>query len=364
MSIAKDSFWDSGGAGESQLDPAQYHDPSEELLPLSHATTAAVLPTGFAGARGTIIRRSTMGGAPLGFDPNGVSIRVNVDPDIPGQGFVIDPTRISEAMALAVVQEEGVGQASTIEELRYRASNAMQRFAINEKVATVPDSRRQPRHSPIAMPGVYVVPEATQGGGQLAPAQNTIQPYSAQGIQTKPAAKRDQMAKHSQLQGFAPDTPRSNISVQQAQPEVVQQAPRQETVVQRPASLFASMAKQPKLQAAAHSNGDTAVPPTYKVTIEVKDSPISMDTWFHEVIRNEQVLALCYDLRTIGCTRTRLRTQQEDLAIHVEGSDSIYICTDPGITFNHRNEEIAIYLIKAEHPVHPQNDGPQMPNLL
>ena len=136
-------------------------------------------------------------------------------------------------------------------------------------------------------------------------------------------------------------------------------------MVAKPASLFASMNKQTSKAVLPPDAPVGAVStPTYKVTIEIKDSPISSELWFHEVIRNEQVLALCYDTRCTGCARTRIRMQPEDLAIHVEGSTAIYICTDPGISFVHRNDEIQIFLIKTEHPLQLENAMPQMPSLL
>ena len=364
MPLERDKFWDRGSrVSESALDPTQYHDPSEETLPASHTSLAAALPPGTMGARGTIIRRSTLDGAPLGWDPNGVAMRVNVDPEIPGQGFVIDPTQISQAGALMATQQAGVRGAQTIEDLRFRAASAMQAFAISSQPDIVPNSTTRPREAPIAMPGVYVVPESTPGGAQIRPA--APEPVNTrQGVQTK-HAEIPQNPMHN-LPGFSANP----VVPQPAPPQVSPVAPPQmNPVAAKPASLFASLNKQPPAPPAptlgeVRGNQMVVGAPTYKVTMEVKDSPVSNEAWFHDVIRNEQVLALCYDTRVVGYPRTRLRPQPEDIAIRVEGAAMFFICTDPGISFKHGSDEITIYLIKAAYPFKEETEVPQMPGLM
>jgi hypothetical protein len=285
-------------------------------------------------------------------------------------------------MAATVAVEEGIGQAQTIEDLRFRASSAMQRFAINERIAPVPGSQRPPRVAPLAMPGVYVVPEATEGGTQLPPQRFQPNTHSHQGVQVKHAVNHEQMAKHdpklkgfaSDLRGFAPDRPQQ-VSIQpqqrQASPEVSIAPPPMQyeappahprnVVAQKPASLFASMTAQPKGPAMPMAQASQqAEVPTYKVTMEVKGSPISIDAWFHDVVRNEQVLTFVYDTRAIGFNRTRLHPQDEEIAIHVEGAAALYICIDPGISFVYPEggNEYTVFLIKSEHPFHKEPVAP------
>lgn len=362
MPLARDTFWDRGTSiGASTLDPTAYHDPSEEILPASHTTVAAALPPAIWGARGTIVRGSTLGGAPLGWDPNGVSMRVNVDPDIPGQGFVIDPTRISEAMAAAAVADANVRGAQTVEDLRFRASNAMQAFAISNKPDLVPTSTNQ-RLSPISMPGVYVVPESTLGGAQVRP-QQQAPVAQLQGVQTKHAEIPNSMTKL--LPGFGPDAPiQMGPSVPVQQPLDPIHAPQPTApAAQKQASLFASMTSPSQAQRAPKATAAPAGAPTYKVTLEIKDFPTSIEAWYHDVVRNEQVLALVYDTRIVGYPRTRLRPQPEDIAIHVEGAAAFYICTDPGISFVYDGNEYTVFLIKGEHPYKAEPE-PQHPGLL
>lgn len=345
MPLERDPFWDRGMlAGASALDPSAYHDPSEEALQASHTTMAAALPPPIMGARGTIVRGSTLGGAPIGWDPHGVATRVNIDPDSK-QGFVVDMTRITEAMSAAAVDNAGIKNAQTVEDLRFRASTAMQQFAINEEIDS-PRTTAGQRVAPINMPGVYVVPESTLGGAQLQPQPYT--PVTAQGIQTRHA--EIPMAKHN-IPGFAPD----NVAVPQMAPpapvyQPIEQAPQQTATKQ--ASLFAGLQKAEiaaKRVLAPTSTAATGAP-TYKITLEIKDYPTSIEAWYHDVVRNEQVLALVYDTRAIGYPRTRLRPQPEDIALHVEGSQIFYICTDPGISFTYEGQEFSVFLIKGEHP--------------
>lgn len=361
MPLERDTFWDRGTTlGASNLNPAEYHDPSEEVLLASKTTMAAQLPPGIWGARGTIIKGSTLGGAPLGFDPNGVAVRINVDPDIPGQGFVIDPTRITEAMAAAACDQAGVRQAQTLEDLRFRAAEAMQAFAISRQPDIIPNSTARPREAPVAMPGVYVVPAASSGGGQLQ--QQQAQPtHISQGVQTKTAETSTNMTKYTHIPGFAPDNPQTPQVARPPEPPV---ARTEMQVSQKPSSLFAQTAPPVVPERRETIVTESVRVPTYKVTLEVKGSPVSIEAWYHEVVRNEQVLVLCYDTRTVGFPRTRLRPQSDDIAVHVDGAAVFYICTDPGISFTHQNDELQVFLIKAEHPYQAENAVPQMPALM
>jgi hypothetical protein len=312
---------------------------------------AAALPPPILGARGTIVRGSTLGGAPLGWDPSGVATRVNIDPDSK-QGFVVDMTRISQAMSAAAVHSAGIKNAQTVEDLRFRAATAMHQFAVDEQL-DAPYVTAGRRVAPIDLPGVYVVPESTMGGAQLQAQQYT--PNTSQGVQTKHA--ETSMAKHN-IPGFAPDSipqPPTTPYPQDYAPE----PPIQPRVVAPPsnapaaaASLFASMNKQPQ-QAKPATNGTAAGAPTYKVTLEIKDFPTTIEAWYHDIVRNEQVLVLVYDTRAVGFPRTRLRPQPEDIAVHVEGAAMFYVCTDPGLSFVYPDiggNEFSVFLIKSEHP--------------
>jgi len=59
---------------------------------------------------------------------------------------------------------------------------------------------------------------------------------------------------------------------------------------------------------------------------------------------------LVYDTSCIGYPRSRLQPTDNDIAVHIDGSDSIYLVQDPSITFEFGDQEFQILLIKAEHP--------------
>jgi len=62
------------------------------------------------------------------------------------------------------------------------------------------------------------------------------------------------------------------------------------------------------------------------------------------------VLVLVYDTSCTGYPRARLQPTDSDIAVHIEGSDSIYLVQDPSITFDFGAQEFQVLLIKAEHP--------------
>lgn len=353
MAISRDAYFDRGsGFMDSQLDPSTYHDPAEEHLQLSRTTMASALPPGFGGARGTIVRRSTMHGAPIGHVKSAIATRINIDPHIPGQGFVVDMTQCTKEAIARAVDDAGVSKASTLEDLRMRASSAYETFAISHRPdLPAQNDRPLPRESPIPLPGVYVVPDATAGGAQR-PAQMPEQPQpQSQGIQT---FRRDTPTKpKGEIPGFS--RPISNTQAAPAAP--TQSAPIAAASFEAPKpSLFAQMSKMPEVQQkpVVKASADAVGPPTYKVTLEIKNSPVTVETWYHDILREEHVLVLCYDTRCVGYNRTKLRPTEEDIAIHIEGSDRLYIVTDPAIGFVYDGVELTILLIKAEHPFQPQ----------
>jgi hypothetical protein len=68
------------------------------------------------------------------------------------------------------------------------------------------------------------------------------------------------------------------------------------------------------------------------------------------VIRNEHILVLVYDTHCVGYPRSRLQQTDSDIAVHIDGSDSIYLVQDPQIGFEFAGQEFQVLLIKVEHP--------------
>lgn len=356
----RNEFWDRGGAANgSDLDPSKYHNPADETLPLSKRSLASALPPAFGGATGVIVPRATEGGAPLGFRQGAVAARVNVDPDIPGEGFVIDMASITKEAGAAETHAAGVRDAVSIEDRRFRASQAFHAFAISNKPDRPADGVAPPRESPIPLPGVYVVPEAAEGGGQKPmPEPTAAQP--PQSIATVPV-------KQPAIPGFdnTGPAPAGNMHSRHGSTAPVpasftkmaakhEAPPPAQVPAQAPAqtpSLFAQASNVPTPAPVAHNAGwAPGAPPTYRVTFEVEGAPMIIEGWYHQIIVAEHVLALCYDTSVTGFPRTTLRPTEVDIAIHIHGSEVFYIAQDPNVKFTHNGEEIQLFFIKAEHP--------------
>lgn len=293
MAIQQDSFWDAG-----RIDP---------LKPVQ----APDIP-------GTLVPRSTLLGGQVGPKVKPVII---VDPDVPGQSFIVDRDQINKESSIRAAASADINSATSTEDLRFRASQAFRTFAADNR----------PQLQPLAdMPEI------------------------------QPPAKKQSTVK-SDIRGF--DSPAKRVVAAQPAsfdaPAVTATAPVQEPIA-KPASLFARVNPAPARLSPVPEpakSEHTPTAPTYKVTIDVKDSPISLDVWYHDVIRDEHVLALCYDTSLVGYPRTRLRPTPNDIAIHVEGSDSIYIVADPNIRFMYGTDEIQIFLIKSEYPYGTPAEG-------
>jgi hypothetical protein len=372
-----DKFWDGEAqAANSNLSPYEYHNPADERLANSNGRSmASVMPQGTWGAHGTIIRRAGEGGAPLGHDPHSVATRVNVDPDIPGQSFVYDPSQIpKEAMAQAIA-EAGAGQAMSVPDRRLKAANTFRLFATANQADPMPNSANRPetREAPIDMPGAYVVPKATEGGGQepmpdpatiqpAAPPMNLTTARPAEPVQSAPGAQAAITAASFQPVP-QPQQP------QQLQPKVVQPATFTAAVPQQPVPQQQSVAPQqpvtepPESLFAQPNNNMTPVAPaeapghapTVQVRFEVEGMPMQQEAYFHKVTREGASLVLVYDTRAVGYPKTFPQMSDKDLAVHIIGSNSIYVTQTTGIKFPLDHYEVCVLLIKNELPVAGQS---------
>lgn len=357
MTQQKDNYWDGGMRNEQETD---YRDPANETLPLSRRSVASALPPPIQGARGVIVPSSNMLGAPIGYQTDCVATKVNVDPDIPGQGFVMDMSKVTKEAAAAAAASADLRSATNIQDIRFRAANAMRQFAAGAPEAHLDEDAAGPREPPVAIPGLYVAPKATAGGGQeTGPRQPPKQPKP---IETRRPVSMQDLTQPIQttVQPPVPTAPSTTTAVKAADfgapARPVQPAAPAAPPMPAGGSLFDRVSGQqlppadpvytPKMAPTQTPSGH----PTFKVTFEVQDVPMQIEAWFHQVIRNEQVLALCFDTTTIGYPMTRLKPTEADLAIEIAGSDVIYVAQDPGIRFVHNGEEIQIFLIKNEYP--------------
>lgn len=275
---------------------------------------------------GFMVGRSTIMGAPQGWDPQGIAARVNVDPDIAGEAFTVDMTKLTSADVERVSRGAQLNQAVSIDDLRNRAAEVYRTLS-------------KPAGSP------------TNGGEQMQ--EETRAPLSTP---TSPPEQPQQRQSSTYVPSMAPNDTFKQVALEgwreppQAAPPTPPPAPPP-APAQQPASLFAQVsAPQPRAAVPHSAPRARSQPPTYKVTFEIKDSPMSFEIWYHDVVRNEHVLVLVYDTSCVGYPRTRFKQTESDIAVYVDGSDAIYIAQDPAISFEFDGQEFQILLIKETYP--------------
>jgi len=375
--LNRDSFWDgsNNSVHKTQLDPAKYHDTAAETMPLSGRSMDSLLPPGVWGARGTIIRSAGDQGAPLGHDPDAVATRINVDPDIPGQSFTYDPTKITQEALFAAMQD-GNMNATSIEDRRFKAANVLKQFAVvdveSNNVTKSLEPRSPPREAPVNLPGTYVVPASTDGGGQV-PMQDSKQEAPAPiGVELgRPATpiQRSGLASPVQSPLATPQTEKLEAQpvkaaamAAPAPAPLPDPVPRASTI---PSSLFQphmnapSVAGQPWLSTDTKETSavdSSASAPGVKCRLEVRGKPWKDTVYFHQVIREGHALILVFDKRAVGYPMTFPQMPEDvndapDIAVYVDGSSSIYVTAMTGIQFPIDQYEICVLLIKDEQPL-------------
>jgi hypothetical protein len=325
----KHNFWD-GHANDGALDPAAYHDPSAEVMQTTGRSLLASMPPPIWGARGVIVRHSTEGGAPIGYDPNTVAPKVFVDPELPGEGFVVDMSTIKKDAMAQAVEGSGVTRSRSIEDRRFAAADALRQFSVPgdlKEAAGVP-SAPAPREAPVALPGLYVVPDSTVGGSQVSEPKPTVM--------TKQAAKP------------AAPVPRP-VAAASIRPATLPQIPQ--PVQQQPASLFSRMGNNSKsVDSAPGTNGSFCGPPTIKLTFEVENSPFPQEAYYHCVDRNDDTLLLAFDRRAVGYPVIFPRNTGAVLAVELPGTNAIYLTRVLVERRPFLDWDICILQITAEHP--------------
>jgi hypothetical protein len=370
-----DAFWDGGQVKyPSHLDPAKYHDPSEEVLPFSKRSMAAAMPPGVWGATGVIVPASDEQGNQLGYDPNSVAARVNVDPDIPGEGFVVDMTQINQRGMEDAVKSAKANQATSVEDRRFKASNAFRNFSTGQAAQAAPTIRQPLREAPINLPGAYIVPPADEQGGQLQmepdQPQDARQPLSVPTFAPKSPLRETQYPSPDPPdngQGANTGLSAPNYAIldvggppdyhnmvraaavapthpQEPGPQAVQPA------IPERQSLSQPHLHTPPMTATAAVAPGAPGPPTAKVDFEVRGTPFKNEAFFHQVIRHGPNLIMVFDNRAVGYPRMFPQTVQEDLAVHITGSEVIYITAATGIQFPLDHYEVCVLLIKDEYP--------------
>jgi hypothetical protein len=281
---------------------------------------------------GYMVGRSTLHGAVRGWRSDAIASEINVDPDIPGEGFTVDMTKISAQDFSAATDRAALNDAVSYDDLASRASAVYRAFA-----------------------PVYQRPEP-QNGEDMGdttraldmPAAAPLNQYNAQPARAAfPAPAPPPPQPVAQALAPAPAT------IQATPPAPPPQAPAPQPVATpKRASLFAQTVASatPRPAVTPPTVSGAATPPTFKVEFEIDGMPFVQESWYHDVVRNEHVLVLVYDNRCVGYPRNRLQPTEQDIAVHVADSDSIYIVRDPSISFEFADQDFKVLLIKAEHP--------------
>ncbi len=325
------------------------------------STTAVALPQPIPGF---VVGRSTLEGAPVGWNSKAIASIINIDPDVQGEGFTLDLSTVTADAFSKATDAAQIKQAVSIDDLRNRASSVFRSLARDQTLA---QPASPPSPPPPPQEGVNMETPPASGmtpALDMAPAQpllgHSSQPVppaaSPQGPpSTIPNPHSGQTKAASFVQPAAPASAPTSapapaapfpLKYQALGGEASQLVPPQGN----PASLFDQLSTPQALPGPSRPGRAAGSAPTYKVTFEVQGAPMSIETWYHDVIRDEHVLVLVYDTSCVGYPRSRLQPTDSDIAVHIDGSDSIYLVQDPSITFEFGDQEFQVLLIKAEHP--------------
>jgi len=328
----------------ARIDPADALDPTKYHRSID---TALRMP-------GTVVRRSTDGGAPLGHDADAVATRVIVDPDSPGGGFVVDPTQIRKDQMAAAIVELQPHRSTSLEERRARAADVFRQFAA-DPAAPVPTPQPIDEGNRVMdnLPPTITGPQ----GGQIRPvvsrnndaaskqleeaaaaagAVQSVQDYRAQ------AAAAAQPVKAASVDSVS--QPATDLPQTTPQPLVfgsMAQAIRQNAAAQLPAA--------PAAATAANAVPAVPKPPTFKVEFEIDGIPFKQEAFYHQVIKAGATLILVFDRRAVGFPCNFPTVTESDILAHIAGQDIIYCTQTTGINFPFLDYDLCILLIKSEH---------------
>lgn len=136
---------------------------------------------------------------------------------------------------------------------------------------------------------------------------------------------------------------------QPAAPTMATQPPQQPN--QQSVSLFAQIGNGQQKQTEPPTRED--IVPRFRASFQSRNAPCTQDGFFHRIIRQGANLIFVYDRRAIGYPRTWPQAVDEDVAVHLEGANVIYITQTTGIEFTDNETDYCILLIKEEHPYQP-----------
>jgi len=333
-----DPFFDAGSRTTSRPDQANigqhsqpaYNDISREYL-TNGQPVAHVLPTGPGGLRGVLLRPSTEGGVPAGYNPHQLTdMEMTVDPHISGQSRKVRLNALTKEavqQASAAAQQNLAGSqvfdnlTDHIARRRFRASMAMHSIDQQGPVILDGDDRDMGKDLP-------VTPEKAAETNYQQPAQPQQPPQ--------------------------PQRP----------PQAAQQAPAQPTQPWQPPQRVASPlaafnqpagtpipAQQPVMNVVDTSQPlrPQAQPPQKKVTFEFPEAGM-LEAYYHDVIKSDATLVLVYDERHQGTRYMPPQASEQQIAVHPEGADVVYLVEATGIQYSHGTYTYCVLSIAQEAP--------------
>lgn len=337
-------------------DPTKYHDTSQVRLEGGNRMSlAANLPGnhGFSGLRGVIIPRATELGGSRGHNPHKPSV-IRIDPElIGGDGIVVDLGQINaDDMAQAILEEQQAGHedpadAMTAVFARFSSRGRVQQRQQARQATVLPSERE----APLQMPGTYVVPRASPGGGQVKTAS-----WGDQRCLPAPSSS-PQPSVH--VQTVQQPLQQSQQPPQHGLPSARQQAPSLPS-----ADQYTGTPSQDTSQRFEEQQVRTAAQPVAgfnrplrPVTFEIPRMG-EMTGYYHDVIRNEISLVLVFDhsqpTQFIWFPPMLEDEHQEPIpiAILVPGingePDVAYKVQTTPVRFRYRTEEFCVLLVEKE----------------
>ena len=164
-------------------DPTKYHDPAAVTLGTTgDAAMAAMMghTNGYAGWRGTIIPHATELGGSMGHDAQVPVHEVYIDPELNNRAICVDMAQFRSDDARAALAAASAQARAECRDPKDAAVVTWGQFAgplvgradaaqltIKQGNAQAAIPREEPRLPPVQLPGVYVVPKASEGGGQV-----------------------------------------------------------------------------------------------------------------------------------------------------------------------------------------------------
>jgi hypothetical protein len=338
-------------------DPTKYHDSrSVRLEGAQGAPVAAKMPANEKFTLpGVIIPRATRHGASTG-NNHETPGKAFIDPELTNGQVVVDlnkirnnPDRMIDAIREANAQGFEDDADAVIEAFAKFAEPVKGGKHIREIMKEVPKETRDP---PIQMPGTYVVPKASPGGGQLKAASFKQQAASLEAV-TTPRKQRSEIC--------TPVMQTVQDKASEVEQEVVVPASIPQQAAMKARSLHDELAwpSNTVFVPSSHSKG------MRRVTFELPNpaqpgaSLGQFAVLYHDIIREDMNLVLIYD-HSQPAQMVWFPPMMEDpkshepigiaALVHGLGSepDILYKAYPTGVKFRYRNEEFCILTVERE----------------